>query len=83
MPRKNVQKRKAGPKRSIAKRGDDHDLGLWVDLDVLRKHQARTPQTVLHDQSATTNNRYLELADLVLGANKPKKKSKGTGDSEM
>ena len=71
----NVQKRKARPKRSIDNPGDDHELGLWVDYELLRKHQGRTPETVLHSPSASVNNRYLELADFVLG-NKHKKKSK-------
>jgi hypothetical protein len=79
----NVQKRKARPKRSIANPGKDHELGLWVDLALLRKHQNRTPQTLLHDQ-VFANNRYLELADIALGlTNKEKKKTNAaTGDAE-
>jgi hypothetical protein len=65
----NVQKRKARPKRSIVKPGNDHELGLWVDVALLRKHQNRTPQTLLHDQ-VFANNRYLELADIALGLTK-------------
>jgi hypothetical protein len=72
----NVQKSKARPKRSIAKPGDDHDLGLWIDYELLRKHQGHPPQTVIHDPVSATNNRYLELADLALGKSKAKKKSK-------
>jgi hypothetical protein len=77
MAKKNVQKRKARPKRSIAKPGDDHELGLWIDKDLLRKHQNRAPQTIIHDPLTSTNNRYLALADIALGNNKPKKKAKG------
>ena len=73
---KNVQKRKARPKRYMAKPGNDHDSGLWVDYDLLRKHQGRTPEIVRHSSNPATNSRYLELADLVLG-NKSKKKLKG------
>lgn len=74
---KNVQKRKARPKRSIAKPGEDHELGLWIDYDLLRKHQMRAPETIIHDPLTSTNNRYLKLADLVLGVSKPtKRKSK-------
>lgn len=74
--KKNVQKRKARPKRSIAKPGDDHELGLWIDKDLLRKHQTRSAQTIIHDPLTSTNNRYLALADIALRTNKPKKKSR-------
>jgi len=76
--KKNVQKSKPRPKRSISKPGDDHEVGLWIDRDLLRKHQHRPPQTIIHDPAASTNNRYLELADLALG-NKSKKKAKASG----
>ncbi len=81
MSKKNVQKRKAQPKRSIAKPGDDHELGLWIDYTLLRKHQNYT-STILHDASAATNNRYMELADLALGNGKPKKKSKAAASTD-
>ena len=67
---KNVQKRKPRPKRSIKEPGEDHPLGLWIDKDLLRKHYA-APRTIIHDPLISTNQRYLELADLVLGMNKP------------
>lgn len=70
----SVQKRSARPPRSIAKDGDAQELGLWIDYELLRKHQS-TP-TVLHDPSKAVNNRYLELADFALGNKKVKKKSK-------
>jgi hypothetical protein len=79
---KNVSKRKPRPKRSIKSPGDDHEVGLWINTDLLRKHQNRTPQTVIHDQSTTTNNRYLELADLALGNGKAKKKTKSASSTE-
>ena len=72
----NVQKRKARPKRSIAKPGDDHNAGLWVNYDLLRKHHGRSFEVVLHSPQMGVNNRYLELADIALGTNKPKKKTK-------
>ena len=75
MAKKNVQKRKARPNRSIEILGDDHPLGLWIDIELLRKHRNRTPQTIIHDQSSVTNNRYLELADLALGNKKRKAKA--------
>jgi hypothetical protein len=74
--KKNLQKSRPRPKRSIASPGDDHELGLWIDKDLLRKHQNRSPQTIIHDSAVSTNNRYLELADLALGNNKTKKKTK-------
>jgi hypothetical protein len=74
--KQNVQKRKARPKRSIAKPGDDHELGLWIDKDLLCKHQNRYRQTIIHDPLTSTKNLYLELADIALGNNKPKKKLK-------
>ena len=72
----NVVKRKAQPKRSTAKPGDE--LGLWIDYDLLRKHQNRPAQTIIHDRLSSVNNRYLELADLALRTNK-KKKAKTVG----
>ena len=75
MAKKNVQKRRARPKRSIEKPGQDHELGLWIDYDLLRKHQNRTA-TIIHDGSPLVESRYLQLADLALGPSKPKKKSK-------
>lgn len=80
--RKNVEKRKADPKRARNKPRSDHDLGLWVDFDLLRKHQGRPPETILHSRSIATNNRYLELADIALGNSKPKKKAKGAASTE-
>jgi hypothetical protein len=55
---KNGQKRKARPSQSIAKPGDDYDVGLWIDYELLRKDQNHTP-AILHDASAATNSRYL------------------------
>ena len=75
---KNVQKRKARPTRSIAKPGDDHDLGLWIDYELLRKHQNHS-SSPSHDPSAVPNNHYLELADLAMGIKKTKKKAKAAG----
>ena len=78
MAKKNVEKREARPKLSIDTPGQDHELGLWIDYDLLRKHRNHTP-TVVHASSAALDNRYLQLADLALGTNKPKKKSKAAG----
>lgn len=61
--------------------GDDRDLGLWIDYEMLRKHQGRPPQILIDDPVSAPNNRYLELADLALGNGKPKKKSKGASSS--
>lgn len=74
MPNKNVQKRNARPKRSTSKPGPD-GLGLWVDYELLRKHQGRPPEILLHGGTSAANNRYLKLADLALAGNKPKKKA--------
>jgi hypothetical protein len=82
MPKKNIFKSKARPKRSIDNPGTDHELGLWVDYDLLRKHQGRTSQIVIHSPFIAANNRYLELADLALGNEKTKKKSKSAASSE-
>ncbi len=82
MANKNVQKRKARPKRSIDTPGQDHELGLWIDYDLLRKHRNHTP-TVLHATSAALDNRYLQLADLALRTIKGKKKSKGAAPGEV
>jgi len=77
MSKKNVQKHTVRPKRSVDHPNDDHDLELWVDYELLRRHQGRPPEIVLHASTSSLNNRYLRLADLALGNNKPKKKSKG------
>jgi hypothetical protein len=75
MPAK-VKKAKPRPKRTILEAVDDHPVGLWVDRELLRRHtqQQQTPRTIIHGNSEAAGNRYLELADLVLG-NKQKKKS--------
>lgn len=71
MRNKNVQKHKASPKRSITEPGEDHPLGLWIDKDLLRKHHDHSAKSIAHDPLTSANNRYLELADLALGVNKP------------
>lgn len=79
MPRKQIQKEKPRPKRSINTPGDDHELGLWIDYDLLRKFKNGSSGVVIHDGITSKNNRYLELADIGLrnGKNgKAKKKSK-------
>jgi len=75
----NVRKRKPRPARMIANSGSDHELGLWVDYALLRKHQNHSA-AVLHDHSAETNNRYLELADIALGNKKSKKKARAASE---
>src|SRR5690242_5609408 len=65
MDSKNVQKRKARPKRSIQEPGEDHPLGLWIDKDLLRKHHVPTVHTTMHDPLMVSSQRYLELADLA------------------
>lgn len=72
----NIQKRKAQPKRSITTPGDNHIASLWIDYGLLRKHQGRSPEIVLHSPHIAVNNRYLAMTDIALGNNKPKKKSK-------
>lgn len=81
MAPRNVEKRKTQPKRSIAKAGDDHEVGLWIDYELLRKHQIHTPHTIIHDPISATNNRYLHLADIALRSNKSKKKAKSVNAS--
>lgn len=74
MPAK-VKKAKARPKRTILSAPDDHPVGLWVDRELLRKHtQQQTHKTIIHGNSEAAGNRYLELADIVLG-NKKKKRN--------
>jgi len=77
MRNKNVQKRKPSPKRSITEPGEDHPLGLWIDRDLLRKHHEQSTKPIPHDPMTRANNRYLELADLALGLNKPNGKLNG------
>jgi hypothetical protein len=81
MPNGNGGKRSDKSRRGPAKT-EDRELGLWIDYDLLRRHQRPTPQTILHNPSQAMNNRYLELADLALGNGKTKKKSKSASSSE-
>jgi hypothetical protein len=62
--------------------GDDRDLGLWIDYEMLRKHQGRPPQILINDPVSAPNNRYLQLADLAFGNGKAKKKSNGSASSD-
>lgn len=62
------------PKRNARTAKDEQPIGLWVDKEILRKHtQQQTPKTIIHGNSEAAGNRYLELADLVLGNNKKRK----------
>lgn len=71
-----VKKAKARPKRTILAASDDHPVGLWVDRELLRKHtQQQAHRTIIHGNSEAAGNRYLELADIVLGNKKKKKTS--------
>jgi hypothetical protein len=65
---------KGSPTRSIAKAADDQEVGLWIDYTSLPQHRPHSP-TILHDPSAATNNRYLQLADIALRKAKQKPKS--------
>jgi hypothetical protein len=81
MLRKQIQKEKPRPKRSINIPGDDHELGLWIDYDLLRKFRNGSSSDVIHDGMTSKNNRYLELADIALRNGKDgklKKKSKSS-----
>ena len=75
-----VKKAKARPKRTLLSTPDlstpdEHPVGLWVDRELLRKHtRQQTPKTIIHGNSEAAGNRYLELADIVLG-NKKKKRN--------
>ena len=66
----------------LAKPVDDRDLGLWIDYEMLRRHQGRPPQILIDDPVSARSNRYLQLADLAFGSGKPKKKSKGASSSD-
>lgn len=79
MATKNVQKLKPRPKRPIVNPGDDHELGLWIDYELLRKHQNRSPEMVIHDPISSLG--HLELADLALGKKNKKSKSTAAGET--
>jgi hypothetical protein len=61
---------------------DDRSTGLWIDYDLLRRHRERQPQISFDSPMTSSNNRYLELADLALGKTKPKKKANSAAGSE-
>ena len=72
----HIVKRKSQPEHSISKPGNGNDVRLWIDYELLRKQQGSTSHTIIHDPLASTNNRYLQLADVALGNDKPKHKAK-------
>jgi hypothetical protein len=74
-----VQKHRPRPKRNIKNPDDDHPVGLWIDKDLLRRHQNSQPQTIIHGVHESDGNRYLQLADIALGTAKGKKKTKAAG----
>jgi hypothetical protein len=69
----NRKKANVRSKRNARTATDEPPIGLWVDKEILRKHtQQQTPKTIIHGNSEAAGNRYLELADLVLGNKKRK-----------
>jgi hypothetical protein len=76
---RKVLKERAQPLRNIENPDDDHPVGLWIDKELLRKYQGRAHQTILHGAHESDSNRYLQLADIALGNNKAKRKSKAAG----
>jgi hypothetical protein len=78
-PESTVQKQKPRPKRNIENPDDDHPVGLWIDKELLRRHQNSQPQTILHGVHESDGNRYLQLADIALGTGRGKKKTKAVG----
>lgn len=78
-PENTVQKHKPRPKRNIENPDDDHPVGLWIDKELLRRHQNSQPQTIIHGVHESDGNRYLQLADIALGIGRGKKKTKAVG----
>lgn len=64
--RTNVQKRAARPKRTIKAKDDDHPVGLWMDVEMFRKHLSNPPQVVLQNPLSSANGRYFMLAGIAL-----------------
>lgn len=71
-PLNNVQKNEPRPKRSINEEGTDHPIGLWMNHELLRKHQNRPPRIVLHDSAGSMQERYLAPADFAIEKGPPK-----------
>jgi hypothetical protein len=61
-----AQKQHAVGKPSRSTEAGDRSLGLWINKDMLRRHQHQQARIILHDPRASNNNRYLALADLAL-----------------
>jgi hypothetical protein len=55
---------------------EDRSIESWLNQDIFRKQRERATQIVLHGPLASTNNRYLALADKSFGRNNPKSKRK-------
>jgi hypothetical protein len=73
---KNVTKSRANLKRSLKNPERDHPLGLWVNTEFFRKLTTREPRLTINDAGSNYQNRYLQLADLVLnGGDKKKRKA--------
>jgi len=73
-------KHHAAPTPSATAEGDGYPLGLWMDKDMFRRHQRRQPRIVLHHRQASTNNRYLALADLALNTQRQRTSQNGKND---
>ena len=57
----------SGTKRAKAKKNSPTN-GLWIDYGLLRKHMRSDGRIVLPaDSLASSNNRFLQLADIALG----------------
>jgi hypothetical protein len=66
--------RKAWPKTDE----EDRSIESWLNKDIFRKQREQATQIVLHGPLASTNNRYLALADQALGKNNAKSKRKAS-----
>ena len=78
---KRTPKLQTAATASTSRAGDDYPLGLWMDKDMFHRHQRRQLRIVLHHRQASTNNRYLTLADLALS--KPRQKTSHTGKNDV
>jgi hypothetical protein len=61
----SAHKHQVAGKATLRREDDDRSLGLWINKDMFRRHQQQQARIILHNPRASTNNRYLALADVA------------------
>ena len=78
----NARKHHAAAKAHLRTEAGAHSLGLWINMDMFRRHHQQQARIILHDPRPGTNNRYLALADLALNNRKRVSKNANNVDAK-